>query len=355
MSESKDIRSDPRLRPPDPAGTQPKFDEASLVPSDEAPLLADAEVIDSTAEEELSEAGDAVAAEPFEVAHAAEPGELAGRANLLPERRAAAGLGPVAATVETPHAPRFQFALGALIAFAVAAIALTGALLINHKNPPAPAFWSSWHPTAVGGNPAQQIADHVGAEYRLPSRHELAAVTGGPLEVAGLPMTVALRSDPNNGGNITLVSGTGVLYRLCGLGAKCAIDEGKPTIARHLLLQREALELALYTFRYVSNVNQVVVFLPPPPGKDPSQALFFRPSDLSQSLSHPLYDTLTARTPSTTSVTRSADASIVDRLTTPTLYSFNLTQSNQDASVYLVLSPTGLTTTAPTTGTGTTP
>jgi len=337
-------RSDFSARPADPAGTKPKVDEASLLPSEPASLLPDdAEVIDSTAEEDSpvedsleTRTGDALA--------------IAGSGDMLPERRAASGVGPVAA-LETPHAPRFQFILGALIALGVAAVALTGALLVNHRNAPAPLFWSPWHPTSEGGSPVAQIANHVGPEYRLPSGHELVAVSGGPLEVAGLPMTVALRSDPNNGGNITLVSGTGVLYRLCGLGSRCAIDEGKPTIARHVLLQREALELALYTFRYISNVNQVVVFLPPPPGKPPSQALFFRPSDLTQSLNHPLYDTLTPNTPSTTSVARSVDTPIVDRLTTPTLYSFSLTQSNQDASVFLVLSPL-LTTTATGTGSG---
>jgi hypothetical protein len=333
-------RSDFSARPSDPAGTKSKVDEESLLPSDSTLLLPpDAEVIDSTAEEEFAEA-EAVAA-----AEHANADVVAAHGNMLPERRAAAGVGPVAAPIVTPHAPRFQFLLGMLIALGVAAVALVGALIINNKNSPPGIAWSAWHPSSSGGNPAQQIADHVGPEYKLPSGHELVAVTGGPLEVAGLPMTVALRSDPNNGGNISLVSGTGVLYRLCGLASRCAIDEGKASVARHVLLQREALELALYTFRYVSNVNQVVVFLPPPPGKSPSQALFFRPSDLTQSLNHPLDDTLTPSTPSTTSVATSFDTPIVDRLTTPTLYSFSLTQSNQDASVFLVLSPLGLATT----------
>ena len=326
-------RSDFSGRPTDPAGTKPKVDEKSLLPDDPTLLLpVDAEVIDSTAVEEPPEA-DEFAGEQMET------GTLVDAGDLLPERRAAAGVGPLAQPDATPHAPRFQFLLGVLIALGVAAVALVGALIVNNKSSPPGIPWSQWHPSSSGGNPAQQIADHVGPEYRLPSGHELVAVTGGPLEIAGLPMTVALRSDPNNGGNITLVSGTGVLYRLCGLASRCAIDEGKATTARHVLLQREALELALYTFRYVSNINQVVVFLPPPPGKPPSQALFFRPSDLVQSLDHPLGDTLTPNAPSTTSVATSVDTPIVDRLTTPTLYSFSLTQSNQDASVFLVLSP----------------
>jgi hypothetical protein len=333
----RDARS--RSRPPDPAGTRPKVDPESLVPAElESPLpAADAHVIDSTAEEELLEAA-----------------ATNGAGDLLPERRAAAGVGPVLSAPETPHAPRFQFLLGALIALGVAAIAATAAVVIGHKSPPPPAFWSSWRPVASGASPEQQIADHVGAEYRFPSGKQLDAVTGGPLEVAGLPMTVVLRSDPSNGGNISFVSGKGVLYRLCGLGSNCALDQGKPTVARHLLLQREALELALYTFRYVDGVNQVVVFMPPRPGSRPSQALFFRPNDLAAALRRPLRDTLTAQTPNPANFTRSADAPLVDRLTTPDLYSFTLTQANQDTSVFLVLSPFGVTTSTGQAGAGTT-
>lgn len=337
MSDPELDRRDARLRPADPAGTRPKVDPASLEPATSEPLLlvpaSHGDVIDATAEEEPLAPGDAIP-------------------DLLPAPRPAAGVGAPRGDVPTPHAPRFQFVLGMLIAFGVAAIALTAGLLVDHRQQVAPSLWSAWHPHA-GPNPAQQIANHVGAEYRLPSGHELVAVTGGPLEVAGLPVTVALRSDPSNNGNISLVSGTGVLYRLCGLGPKCAIDEGKASVARHLLLQREALELALYTFHYVDNVNQVVVFLPPRPGADPSQALFFRPSDLDQALARPLDDTLTPTTPTTTNFTRSADAPLVVRLTEPTLYTFSLTQANQDASVFLVLSPFGVAATGATTGSAT--
>ncbi|HEX2015583.1 MAG TPA: hypothetical protein VGN69_02730, partial [Solirubrobacteraceae bacterium] len=142
-----------------------------------------------------------------------------------------------------------------------------------------------------------------------------------------------------NANNISLISGKGVLYRLCGLGPKCAIDQGKASTQRHLLLRREAVELALYSFRYISDVNQVVVFLPPRAGQDPSQAVFFRPGDVASELSQPLRDSLAPAAPSVTGVTRSPDAPLVSRLTATTLYSFSLTQSNQDASVYLVLRP----------------
>jgi hypothetical protein len=346
VSETPGRRSDFRSRPPDPAGTKPKVDESTLLPADPVPLLpSDADVIDSTAEEESLESAplDATA-------------ELAGSGDLLPERRAAAGVGAVAAAVETPHAPRFQFILGALIAFGVAALGLVGALVVNHKNPPAPAFWSSWHPTSAGGNPAQQIADHVGHEYRLPSGHELVTVSGGPLQQSGVPINVVLRSDPQNGGDITIISGNGILFQLCGVGLKCSIDEGKPSAVRHLLLQREALELALYSFRYIAGVSSVTVILPPPPGKSPGEAMLIRPRDVTASLSRPLDATLAPRPETPNTFSTSPDARLVVSLTRPTLYNLSVTPDTQNSTLELVLSPPGLTTGATTsTGATTTP
>jgi hypothetical protein len=310
-------RPDPRQRPPDPAGTRPRVDPASLLParSDAPPTIETEPIVDAEVVEDVPQEHD-----------------------LLPERRAAAG-GMVAAAPEVPHAPRFQFLLGALIAVGVVAIALSAALIVGRPSSSAGPSWSPWHPTTSSVSATQQIAGHVGPEYRLPSGQQLVAVTGGPLEVAGLPMTVVLRSDPTANGAISVVSGTGVLYRLCGLGAKCAIDQGQASTQRHLLLRREALELALYTFRYVDGVNQVVVFLPPKMGQDPSQALFFRAGDLVPELNRPLDATLAPRAPSVTGIKTAPDSSMVQRLTSAELYLFTLTQANQDASVFLVLRP----------------
>jgi len=316
-------RPDPRLRPPDPAGTRPKVDEASLV---SRVRLALEPAVDSEAEV-IEEGG---------------PSDSGDGSELLPEPRGGGGSVAVASQAEAPHAPRFQFLLGALIAIGVVAI-IAGATLIFRpaSTTGTVANWSPWHPTSSGLSAAQQIADHIGPEYRLPSGEQLVQVNGGPLQVEGLPITVVLRSDPTSNGNISVISGTGVLYRLCGLGANCAIDQGKPSTQRHLLLQREALELALYSFRYLDGINQVVVFLPPRLGQQPSEALFFRPGDVAPELDRPLYATLTRRAPSVNGITTSPDASLVQRLTTSTLYSFSLTQGNQDANVFLVLRPPG--------------
>jgi hypothetical protein len=328
-------RPDPRLRPPDPAGTQPKFDPESLLPRRTAASTATpgGALWDPSATPPHDPETDAEAdVADTDEEHAAPEPEL------------------VAAAVEAPrqsrYSPRFQFALGALLAIGAAGVVLLVALVVDHnKSTTSKAVtvgpsWSKWQPSPNGADGPTQIAEHVGREYRLPDGKQLVAVTGGPLQIAGLPVTVALRQSAEQGGDIKLIDGNGVLFRMCGLGPKCAINEGQASTKRHLLLRREALELALYSFRYLS-VDEAVVFLPPRKGKDPTQALFFRRDDrdLRNAVARPLDATLVRETPSVSGVTRSPDAQLVNTITTPKLFTFSFTQANQDARAFLVLDP----------------
>ncbi len=93
---------DPRDRPADPAGTKPKVDPSSLVAERGLPVPATAVELDGP---DLLPAGD----EPHQ---------------LLPERLARAGAPALAGgPVPTPHAARFQFLRGGLIALGLAAVA----------------------------------------------------------------------------------------------------------------------------------------------------------------------------------------------------------------------------------------
>ena len=141
-----------------------------------------------------------------------------------------------------------------------------------------PEGWSGWRPTADDGEKAAaQIADHVGRKYRLADDSQLVGVEGGPLEIDALgltvPLEIAMKTAPQ-GGDIKFIEGNGLLYTLNGLGPKGAIRGGKPSTERALLLRREALELALYTFRYIEDVDLVVALLPAGdgrPGQDAGQ------------------------------------------------------------------------------------
>jgi hypothetical protein len=239
-----------------------------------------------------------------------------------------------------PHASKFQFFTGALVVLAIGALLAATVFAVGGRGArTGEDRWAPFHPSSNGlDTGARQIADHVGRQYRFPSGEQLVAVVGGPLELQKLPMKIAIRQSAADGGDITLRDGPGVLYRLCGLGPKCALDRGKPARERHLLLRREALELALYSFHDLDNVQDVVVFMPPAKGKAPTQALHFRRGDVAGQLARPLRATLPTPAPTPDTVAASPDTPFVQNVTVANLFKFSYTQS-QDASVFLVLDP----------------
>jgi hypothetical protein len=235
-----------------------------------------------------------------------------------------------------PYQSRFQLLFGVLLGIALAAVVATVLFTAGgkDKSDPGAVTWASWHPTAKDGLEAvNQIADHVGQRYTLPSGNQLVGVRGGPLELARLPVTIALQA----AGKVQIFDERGVMFNFCGLGTNCSIKEGKPSVARHLLLRRESLELALYTFRYIKNVDQVVVILPPRPGAKANQAMFYRRGEVGASLDRPLDATLPGAPPAVNHLSK-AQGDFIGRLTQGNLYSFT-PQEGGDAHIYLVLSP----------------
>jgi hypothetical protein len=312
MSESDD-KSELSKRPWDPAGTQPKHDPASLLPASSEPLLPpDADVVES----------DAIDEEPD--------------GDLLPERHRPAGA-PATATGSSEYAPRFQFMTGALVAVGIAAIigiavAVVG---ISPGGDSGPA-WSSWKPSSSGLQGATEIASHIAGAYRDQGR-QLVKVDANDISYKGIPLLVAMRKSAEEGGAIQVHDEKGVLYQMCGLGVNCQIDSGRPSKERMLLLRREGLELALYSFRYLKDVQQVVVLIPATPGKAQTIALYFSRDELRPELDRPLTSSLLPRAPTTKTVTLSPDARLVDQTTNP--YLFSLMGSSFNDRGYLVLDP----------------
>ena len=312
MSERPDDKSELSKRPWDPAGTQPKHDPASLLPESSEPLLPpDADVVES----------DAIDDDPDR--------------DLLPERHRAAGA-PAVAAGPSEYAPRFQFMTGALVAVGIAAlvgitIAIVG-IPPKHEGP----AWSSWKPTSGGLQGATEIASHIAGAYRDQGR-QLVKVDANDISYKGIPLLVAMRKSAEEGGAIQVHDEKGVLYQMCGLGVNCQIDSGKPSKERMLLLRREGLELALYSFRYLKDVKQVVVLIPATPGKAQTIALYFSRDELRPELDRPLTSSLLPTAPTTKTVTLSPDARLVDQTTNP--YLFSLMGSSFNDRGYLVLDP----------------
>jgi hypothetical protein len=236
------------------------------------------------------------------------------------------------------HAPRFRLILGALIGVAIGAIGATLVLVSGQGPSTRSGGWSQWKPsTSSLGDGAQQIADHVAPTYRQQGGDQLVGVTGGPLKVAAspdpLPAKIAVASQ--DAAKIGIVRGKTAMYNLCGLGARCSINRGKPSRQRFLLLNREALELALYSFHYL-DVDNVVALLPPAPGQRPQNAVFFQRGEFKKVLDHPIDQVLPSPPPSLNGLTDSPQGQLINRVTAPSVYCFSFQQA-QDLSAFLVL------------------
>jgi hypothetical protein len=243
-----------------------------------------------------------------------------------------------------PYRGRFGFLWGALVGVAVCALGVGAALAVTSGGDGVKLAenWSSWKPgTSRMLTGAQDIAAHVGREYKQDSGDQLATITSGGFEVSGSPLRVAVRP---KGGELQVLDGKGVLYLLNGLATDPKTVSGRAGRRNERLMMREGLELALYSFRYLDDITMAGIMIPP--RSDPAQTstdgqqtrmLFFRPGDLLDKLQVPLSRTLSSPPPAPKAVTQEETAKI-DSLTLHNLFLAQIQQleSQQD---YLVLAP----------------
>jgi hypothetical protein len=303
-------------QPPDPAGTQPKVDRDALLP---------ARIVPPEAEDEQRSRDAAPLPEPVE---------------------GFAVVGEARDLHEPPHAARFQFILGALLAVGAMAVALLIWAVGQTGGSDGPA-WSPWKPAGNGLEAAQEIAAHVGPQYKANGK-QLTLVTASELEVGDIGLELVERQSAADGGELSRLEGDAVLFRLCGMDPKCVI-RGKPTAERGLLLRREAVELAAYAFRYLPNLEYTVLFMPPVSvevggegeKKDTvrlgNQTLVFRRGDLEPVLDAPLRATLKAPPPPVTAIRRAPERALVQSLATQRMFFYSFSQGEGDDHAFLVL------------------
>ena len=270
---------------------------------------------------------------PEPVAAAPEPPKVEQKLNLPP----------------TQYRNRFGFLAGALggvvlvsIALAIAVFAYSGNGNEDHGMF---ANWSKWQPQDESlQDGAAEIATHVGGQYKHPNGDQLLEVQ--PMFTGELPLKIAASS-------ITDLTGDTVVYRLAGLGAGGSI-EGEASVARGAVVFREALELALYTFRYLPDAESVMVMIPPPPQdaattaanaqvaqkaaagdkeaaaqlaaleqqeKARYRAIYFRAGDLKSELQVPLGATVPAGAPNAKTITK-AEADDINRRVRSNLFTY---------------------------------
>jgi hypothetical protein len=257
-------------------------------------------------------------------------------------------------TIEPPTLPQMappqRYTTRFAVAYVALGLALAGAiaafvvLVIRPGHTPTPA-WSSWSPAqASSSDMIKQISTHVAQEYRLTrTGGELvavvpreASVTSGTTNIS--IKAVAIRKQPDSNAGIAVDLNPPEMYQLCGLGQNCSIASGTPSTTRGRLVRREALEIALYTFKFVPSVKSIAAFMPPPPGQTANEMLYFQKNDVAPELSQPLSKTLSsALTPLPTNPDTS-EAPTIDRLTLPYLYTYQL-QALQAGGAALILDP----------------
>ena len=264
---------------------------------------------------------------------------------LAPQVESAAQPEVAAAPGPAPFRSRFGFLWGALAGIAVCAAGTLALLLTTQRDAGVhlAEHWSPWEPeTTQMLDGAADIAGHVAFQYKLDGGGQLVSVRSSSFELGGQEIGVAVRPQ---GGELQYLEGDGLMYILNGLGPGGRLPD-KPTKKRGRLLLREALELALYSFRYLDDVTMVAVLLPQTAAQQAANAggaaaapetnaVFFRPGDLIEQLEAPLSSTLSPRTPRPSSMTK-AESDRVDELTLRNLFLASVQPLEPDQS-YLVL------------------
>jgi hypothetical protein len=188
---------------------------------------------------------------------------------------------------------------------------------------------------------ARAIAKHVANEYKLNKKGTqlVAVVSGRPTVTADThKISISTITVKQGGGDNVVPTNATWSEQLCGLGTACSIDTGQATEDRGRLVRREALEVALYTFKFVPTIDSIVAFMPPPPGKPPTTLIYMQKDNFAKQLSQPLAATLPLATPPLPTSPDPTEKATIDKLTLPMVYTFKV-QQLQDASAVLILDP----------------
>ncbi len=237
-------------------------------------------------------------------------------------------------------ARRFSLAYLGLAALLGVAVGMF-VVLVDRPSPKPPPPWSAWAPTRTARIARQvQIATHVAAEYRLGDGKKLVDVVVRDPQKAPAIQDLALTRTlyPTQRSDIISAVETdkAAMYILCGAGGPptCAIN-GNPSETRAAVLRREALELALYTFRYVDDTDSVLISFP---RKDVPYVVYFTKDDLADQLHRPLRRTLARPSGPVPRGLSESERTTIDELTIPRQYRAASREEGSGASV-LYLAP----------------
>jgi hypothetical protein len=279
--------------------------------------------------------------------------------DLNPEARRAAPVEPELFRPR-PAAPpsvfRSRFAVAYLVLAVLAGVGIGGAFVLLDRPPASDAAWSSWQPEGSRATFDDQIARYVSGRYRLPETGNplVAVIPGAPVITVGgeerAVSNVVIQDDPqgDRDGFRVVDIDKSWMYRLCGLGTNCSMAVGPLSTERLQILRREALELALYTFKFSDDVSTVIALLPPDLGQtdntndDTPIALFFEKSALRTELKQPLAATLVSPNPPQGTELDPRESLIVERLTADRVFVYQFQALQAGSALMHLVRPSTL-------------
>jgi hypothetical protein len=217
---------------------------------------------------------------------------------------------------------------------------------------PAPAdeeAWSTWRPTGSTSAMVFQIAERIPEAYKIDGK-QLSVATAQPLtvpvpELGSVPIqSVFVQPDRSRGfereDDPDRYDGPGVVSfnLICFASQECAVAAGKSPNDRYTLLRRQALELSLYTLKYVESAEAVMVWMPPTAkGQSDSGTVFLTRNELADELRRPLREVLPTRAPRAGTLSELEQGHIL-RLTAPYTYQVKA-EAAPDGTPVLFLTP----------------
>jgi hypothetical protein len=233
----------------------------------------------------------------------------------------------------SPYSKRFMLANLLVAAGFIGVLVLFGFLVTKENSKQT---WSEYTPK--GGNVferAQNMVNHVTPKYRHQGS-AIATVQAQPLLYRDAVVDgIAFTRPPLRqvGGWLTDFepSRNTLAYVMCGQARSCGLP---PNEDIGLLLQRESLELALYTFKYWPDVRSVLTLLPP--DQELSPAVFIRRRHVEQFLDRPLNATLPPHEELTADSLTSAERELIERVVTSNTFASRFEQVPNGRTVLLL-------------------
>ena len=235
-----------------------------------------------------------------------------------------------------------------VLAIAVGVAVGFGIVLVGRGSSHSPTGPAGFAPSLQGELGAKQIANHVMHEYKGADGTDFVGVVGQRPSY----QNVAIHDDlvrpsdaqsPKDTRDLNIgTGGTGIMYLMCGSGPNCTVAAGSPaTEARTRLVEQEALELTLRTFKNDGSVKNVTVLMPPSssqPGSGGDIASVAYRSDFQGLLEKPLSSVVTRAGPYKEGDVSAATVTAIKVYLEPDMYTYRADYL-PDGTPTLILDP----------------